>query len=165
MNAGWAAKIDLDEDDRTRAWACARRMVSDAQRWGSVDRFGNDSEQSHFWGALGEIAFAKFRGAAWRCHSGDGARPDVDGFEVRSVSPDKRIYIKAKKNDQPGTKIVVVAHLALGQAALIVGWTTVEQIRRHGKQEDWGDRGAPAYMLTDTEILDRTFPPRVDSRP
>jgi hypothetical protein len=145
----------LDEDDRDKAWACAQRMI--AESLGMRDRFGKDSADSHYWGALGEIAFAKFRGVEWRCHPGDiGGVPDVDGYEVRSVRPDTRIYIKAKENDKG--RIVVVVHLAGGVAALIVGWTTADAIRRHGKLEDWGGRNAPAYMLSDTSILNRVFP-------
>lgn len=162
-NADWAAMIHLDQEDRAKAWACAKEMVRDAKSWGWTDRFGQDSTESHYWGALGEIAFAKFRGVEWHCHSGDGAITDVDGYEVRAISPTARVYVKTKKKDKPGTRIAFVVHLSGGEAALIVGWTTVEIIRQYGTLEDPGNRKAPAYMLHSTARLNRDFPPRLDS--
>lgn len=135
-------------------------MVTDAVRWRARDRFGEDSPDAHYWGALGEIAFAKWIGVPWHCHSGDGARPDVAGYEVRSIRPSSPFHVKAKRNDRPGTKIVVVAHLAGGTAALIVGWITKEEIvARAGSTSDWGNRKAPAYLLQTSAGLHRNFPP------
>jgi hypothetical protein len=167
---GWTALIDLYPEDHVEAQACAEKMVRDARRWGGQDRFGEDSVRSHFWGALGELAFARYLGIPWDCHSGDGAKADVAGYEVRSIAPGaKYLYVKAKGNDRPGLRIVAVAHVVGGSAlrergalsaSLILGWTTVDEVRGRGSLEDWGNRGAPAYMLRDLSGLRTTFPER-----
>lgn len=147
--------------------ACAKVMVKDAIKLGMKDRFGNNSVTSHFWGALGEIAFARYIGEEWECHSKDGARPDVGRYEVRAIEPDKGIYLKAKKNDPYDRPIAFVAHLVGGtpmrergakSAALILGWTLAGTIKEIGKLEDWGGRNAFAYMLRDASVLSRVFP-------
>jgi hypothetical protein len=162
LDAGWLAMIPLLEEDRAVAKACAPVMIRRAR---SADHFGQDSLESHYHGALGEIAFSKFLGVPWRCHPGEGAQPDVAGYEVRTVGPRTPYYVKAKPEDRG--RIASVVLLADCQSALIVGWITVDEVKKYGRWEDWGNRGASAWMLKDPTKLHRSFPELdnpVDSR-
>ena len=151
----WSGVVRLDEDDRLRAEQCADRMLKNAARHGYEDRFGDESWGSHVIGALGEIAFAKYLGVDWACHTGDiGGAPDVRGYEVRAIPSDgKWVYLKAKPRDRLTTRVVLVLLLHRNTAALIVGWMTVEEIRTHGKYRDPGRRGAGAWFVEDLTLL------------
>lgn len=144
--------IRLTDEDRLLARECAIRRVKDALSVGASDRFRQDSETSHYWGALGEIAAARHFGLDWSCSSMVWAVSDVADYEVRSVPPGGRLYIKAKPNDPDDRRILLVAHIN-GEDAMLMGWMTAEAIRRHGRKEDWGNRGAPAHMLTRLSLL------------
>ena len=151
--------VVLTEEDREAARACARRMVSDAQAHGAMDRFGKDDLAAHAHGALAEIAFARFLGVPWECHSLDWAKADVAGYEVRAIPPRQRtVYIKAKPNDPDERKVVVVLLLANYTEAMVLGWMTAGEIRSHVKESDWGHRGAKANMLEDLRHLHYDFP-------
>jgi hypothetical protein len=147
-------RVPLDEADRVLARACAAKRLDDAIRACAKDNFGENSLDSHYWGALGEIAVAKFLGEPWDCPSRVWAVPDVGGYEVRSVRPGLRLYIKAKENDPSDRKVLLVAHTD-GTEAIILGWMTAGEIAEKvgGLLSDWGNRGAKAYMLTSLYAL------------
>lgn len=130
-------------------------MLKNAERHGYEDRFSDDSWDSHMVGALGEIAFAKYLGVEWSCHLGDiGGAPDVKGYEVRAIpSTGKWVYLKAKKNDRPTTRCVLVLLLHHNTAALVVGWMTAKEIREQGTYRDPGRRGAGAWFVEDLRLL------------
>lgn len=150
--------------DRELALDCSKRLVDRANRLRAEDRFGKREVRSGYIGMLGEIAFARYIGVPWDCDlHGTGGRPDVGGYEVRSVAPGAReVALKAKKNDRPGTPVVLVLVVAgrdaaneiVGEAAgVIVGFLTAEEIRKLGKWRDPGKRGAPAWFLEDLLAL------------
>jgi hypothetical protein len=139
--------VSLSADDRMLARECAIRRVRDAVGLHARDRLGQDSEESHYWGALAEIAVSRHLGLSWSCSSMVWAVTDVAEYEVRSVPPGTRLYLKAKDNDPDDRRILLVAHVN-GEVAMLMGWMTAAEIRRDGRREDWGNRGAPAYMLT-----------------
>lgn len=122
---------------------------------GMADRFGEESRESHRLGALGEIAFARFLGVPWKCHPGDiKGKPDVGGYEVRTIpSNSKWLYLKAKQNDRPATRVVLVALLHHETAALVLGWLTAQEIRDLGKWRDPNRRGAGAWFVDDLTLL------------
>lgn len=157
---GWAAVLKLTAADISLANDCAETMIRNALKTGASTRFGSNSDtKPHFEGALGEIAFARFRGVEWICHPADFAQPDVDGYEVRTIGPTaKYADVKAKANDPAGRRIASVMLLGPHYAgAIIVGWTTAGDVKRLGTKRDPGRRGAPAYFAG-LEILDRSFP-------
>jgi hypothetical protein len=149
--------IQLDDKDRGDARFCAKRRLDDAKRVHAKDRFGTDSEQSHYWGALGEIAFAKAINREWTCTSRTWAARDVGRYEIRSVPPGTSAYIKAKAND-PDRRAIAVVIFASEAEANVAGWITAEDVRRLGSLEDPGNRGAPAYFLYTLSDLNQVFP-------
>lgn len=143
----------LTADDQRVARECARKRLRDAKQVGARDRFGSDSEDSHYWGALGEIAFARALDLPWECHSRVWSVPDVGEYEVRAIPPTQQsVYLKVKRNEPAARRVALVLHLA-NNAAWVVGWTTVGEVRRLGRWRDMGDRGAPAWFLTDLTHL------------
>lgn len=152
---GWAGIVHLDDGDRMAADACAKTRLRDAIR--ARDKFSEPSLDSHYWGALGEIAFARYLSVPWACASRVWSAPDVAGFEVRAIPPTTpRLYLKSKENDT-AERIVLVAHLLNGTAALIVGWMYTADVQRLGDRRDPGRRGAPAWFIDDLGLLDRDF--------
>jgi len=165
MTLGWAAIIHFTEEDRAAARACSIKMIQTAR---SRDHFGQDSPQSHYHGALGEIAFSRFLRIPWKCHPGEGSRPDVAGYEVRANGPSvPRPYIKSKANDQASRIVLVLIAASRDHAeasGIIAGWMPTDEVRtRAGRRTDPGARGAPAWMLYDLSHLRTTFP-EVDHR-
>jgi len=162
---GWAGIVRLDNWDQAAADDCAEAMLLDANTKGYRDRLGSGDHEAHFVGALGEIAFAQYLGVPWACHPSDvGGRPDVAGYEVRTIPANgPRVYVKAKANDRPNTKVALVLLLHRNTAALIVGWMTAAQVREHGQIADPRDRGAPAWFVDDLRLLDRRFPERASA--
>jgi hypothetical protein len=151
--------VKLSEDDRVAARACAEVMIANARRIRARDRFGEDSPESHYIGALGEIGFARYLGVPWQCHPADtGGRPDVAGYEVRTVSPKARLWWKTKSNDALDRKVAMVA-IAAGRdlddmivpeaAVLIYGWLTSQEMREQGRWMDPGRKNAPAWFVDD----------------
>jgi hypothetical protein len=154
--ADWSL-IRFSDNERIRARTCAVTRLSDAKKAGAKDRFGHDSEDSHYWGALGEIAVAKHIDTKWECTSRAWAARDVGRYEVRSNPPGTEPYVKAKKNDPPLRPIALVVFES-DQRAWIVGWITAQEIRERGVESDPGGRGAPAYFLRDLSYLNPVFP-------
>lgn len=149
--------VALTDGDRSRARACAEKRVSDARAAGARDRFGPDSIEAHYWGALGELAVALLIDEAWNCSSRVWAARDVGRYEVRSVGPRSRFYVKAKANDPPDRAIAVVRFRADTEAE-VLGWTYASTVREKGHREDPGGRGAPAYFVRDQRLLTAVFP-------
>lgn len=154
--------------DRELAQKCAKTMLDSARRHGYEDRFGDPSSRSHYIGALGEILFARFLEIEWKCHPADiGGRPDVAGYEVRTISPDARYFgVKSKANDRPDVRIASVAIVAgrdgdgiivREAGALILGWISAAQLRELGRRGDPGNRGAPGWFLSDPSKLSQEW--------
>lgn len=153
-DASWAGQVDLDDDDRDRAFDCATRRLADAGRVGARDKRGARITP-HYVGALGEIAFAKWLGVPWTCSSMTWAAADVGKYEVRTVASHSAWAVRVKENDPPDRRVVSVALLAGDKRALIVGWATVADIRRRGRQERSG------YVAMTTPVgLSRVFADR-----
>jgi len=142
--------------DQTRDLAsrCAEWRLETARF--ARDKFGQNSHESHYHGALGEIAFYRFMGVKWKCDVRKWSAPDLGDFEIRAVGPLTRWYVKTKVNDQAHI-VASIQILSACEAAEIMGWITVEDIKRLGKYEDWGNRGAPAWMLRDKKALSLDF--------
>lgn len=138
--------VKLTAADRALAQECAEVMRRRARATHATDRFVTPSTRSHYIGAIGEIAFARWIRFPWRCHPGDThGKTDVFGYEVRSVGPDVRtLYVKTKRNDLHETEIAATA---------VLGWITAGELRRVGRQGDPGNRGAPGYFLEDLRKL------------
>lgn len=149
--------MKLTTAEQEAARRCAQKRLADALASKAKDRFGTDSEQNHYWGALGEIALAKYIVTQWTCTSKTWATRDVGRYEVRSVPPSTRAYIKAKHNDPPDRAIALVIFRSDSEAE-VVGWLTADEVRRLGSLEDPGARGAPAYFLRDLSRLHKVFP-------
>jgi hypothetical protein len=134
------------------ARACARVRLLDAKASGATDRFGSDSESSHFWGALGEIAAACALRLRWSCSSRVWAVEDIEGYEVRSIPPGTDPYLKAKPNDPDDRRVILVEHRS-ESLSIIDGWATIADIKRAAPLTDPGNRGAPCHMTRDLRIL------------
>lgn len=150
-------RIRLTEEEIAAARACAKKRLSDAISSNAKDRFGSNSEDSHFWGALGEIAVARHIDTAWKCTSRTWAARDVGRYEVRSIPPGTRPYIKAKPND-PEKRAIAVVVFRSESLAEIHGWITAKEVRESGTLEDPGGRSAPAHFLRDMRRLNPVFP-------
>jgi hypothetical protein len=152
-----AGRVELTEGEVAAARRCAATRLLDAQRKGAKDRMGANSEESHFWGALGEIAVAKYIDLRWTCSSMTWAARDVGRYEVRSVKPGTSPYVKSKPNDPPSRAVALVLFRS-ETVASVVGWITAERIRELGTKDDPGGVGAPAWFLRDLSHLDPVFP-------
>jgi hypothetical protein len=160
---GWG-RILLSQADRDRAQECAERIMRNAVNIGLRDRFEQPSIHSHYIGNLGEMAFAAFLKREWRCREDyqQGAL-DVGRYEVRTtVMTDSAWYVKAKPNDHPDTRVASILiragrdedGLPSREAdAIVMGWMLVSEIRRLGKKQDPGKRGAPAHFIRDSKLL------------
>ena len=140
------------EYDVLMARLCAERRLRDALASGAVDRFGSDSLESHFWGALGEIAAARALRLDWSCRSRVWAEEDIAGYEVRSVPPGTEPYVKAKPNDPDARRILLVVHRS-ERLSLVEGWTTAGEVKAAAPLSDPGRRGAPCHLVRDLTIL------------
>jgi len=145
----------LGPGDLELAERCAKRRLRDALVVGANDRFGRNSVTSHYWGAAGEIAVARYLSIAWYCHTKRWAQPDVGRYEVRAVGAGTRWYAKTKDND--GCPIALVLFHTRSEG-LIAGWIEPDTIRRLGKREDPGQVNAPAWFLRDLSHLNPRFP-------
>jgi hypothetical protein len=151
------ARLTLTDGEIAAARTCAKTRLDDAIKSGAKDRLGSNSEDSHFWGALGEIVIARYIDRAWHCASRTWAARDVGRYEVRAIPPGTRPYIKAKPNDPAGRAIALVLFRSQ-TVAEIAGWMTAGDIRRLGTEEDPGGRSAPAHFLRDLSLLNQVFP-------
>jgi len=151
------SRVLLTEGEVAAARRCAEKRIADAGRVKAKDRMGSDSIESHFWGALGEIAFAKRIDRLWTCRSMQWSGPDVGRYEVRSVKPGTEPYVKAKANDPSDLPISLVLFNS-EQSAVVVGWITAGRIRDIGVRDDPGGVGAPAWFVRDVRVLDPVFP-------
>jgi len=146
--------ISYSEEDRAEAEACSALRLADASKVKARDRFGEDSPQSHYFGALGEIAVARALGIPWRCHSKRWNLPDVGPYEVRAVGPGTKPYVKTKGNDRLDVPIVVVllcTSPGVNRAvtsAIIAGTIMPMKLRAVGQRSDPGGRGAPAHFAS-----------------
>lgn len=150
----------FDDEDRQAAMACAQKRVADAKSVGARDRFGEDSVESHYHGALAELAAARMLGEEWTCPSKVWNQPDVGRYEVRAVGPRTPQYVKTKAND--GDTPILVGLLAADVIGVVhscwfAGWTTPAEIKKRGRKRDLGNRGAPA-IFADIYMLNPVIP-------
>lgn len=165
------------ERDDGNAWACGGQRLADATKGGARDRMGDNSHLHHYWGALGEIAAARFLGipiarrpGCWSCPTKRWNKPDVISpiygpFEVRAIPSSTIPYLKTKANDNEAVPILSVLLCAKTSAvpfgmAIVQGWASPSEIRAHGDMQDWGGRGAAAWMTRDLTFLHTTFSPQ-----
>jgi len=146
------------------ALECGEKRVHDAVAVGAVDGFGEDSTESHYHGALGEIAVAAMLKVPWICHSRRWNKPDVGRYEVRAIGPrNKWPEVKTKINDKDNTPIMavmLVAGVKTGgeiEIGVVMGWTTPLEIRDFGTNKDPGNRGKPSWFAR-LDILDTHIP-------
>lgn len=152
----WAGMVHLTDKDRELAWACAETMIIRSMR--KRDHKGEDDVNSHYYGALGEIAFAHWLGVPWHCHPDEGSVPDVAGYEVRTVGPATSPYVKTKDNDK-ADRIASVWLLAGCKSALIMGWIWCSEVRRLGVRKNPGNWPQGwAWFLYDFALLSTDFP-------
>ena len=154
----YLTRIKITEIEVEKARACAKKRLKDAEEVRAKDGFGVPSEESHFWGAMGEIALSKHLDMAWYCKSKVWNEPDVGRYEVRAASPGK-IYVKTKKNDRNHTPIACIL-FKTPTVATLAGWILAGKLREIGTLQDPGNRGKPAHFLWNEEldVLNPIFP-------
>jgi hypothetical protein len=152
----------LTADEQEQAHDCAKLMQARSKR--KRDRWKVPfSYENHLLGAAGEIAFARLTGLTYRCKSGNHSKPDVGGYQVRTMRHNPKVPIH--EGDGDGVPVVAMMGDEVSMTFRIVGWL---QFAVQGKlPEYWGDPGnrRPCWMVPNAVLKPPGTLPELRSAP
>lgn len=145
-------EVLLTAEEAESAASVGRARFRESVAHGRKDTMGVDSEQSHVWGAVGELVVAKSLGVEWsRSINTFKGELDVAGYEVRTRSTLNGELI-IRKNDADDRMFVLVVPTREKLRFLIAGMMRA-RMAKQGKY--WReDRGHPfAWFVPQQDLI------------
>lgn len=143
-------RVTLTEAEIEIARKCGRKRLDDSIAKGLKDKLGVNAAWKHVQGATGEIAFARWAGLPFRCHTGRYAgTSDVGKVQVRAV--DRSDYRLRVYPSDPGDMAVLLV-LVKPTYCEMRGWIRAGAAKRPEWQEDPHGAGWRGFFVP-TEAL------------
>ena len=151
--------IKLTTEERTEAVRLGLLKHTKSESDGRCADWYNGTEAHvHADGVGAEMAHCKFLGVPFEFRMDTFKRADVGkNTEVRST---KQTWFGLKVKDRDKDARIVAAWRQLDDFTYVgLGWLTVADAKKVGEKKDPGNRGVPAYFVTDSKLNSmRTFP-------